>query len=215
MRDQLVNRIFHRSPSFVFNIFRCAGNLTAGPCGSNAECEGIDSNMDSVQLCGCTQGLEPIVEVFLVPAKHPSLWCFSWRLCRFSTFFSSVYLASAWQAREGKRCCADFSVACSSDAECQSILEHSFCGCVPGYPLCGPFFPAGETLRAGGTENPLLGRPCLFRGANACPLNPDPERGVEIAGDDPGCICADCSLALAQSDLVSTIGETGLFSDRR
>ena len=107
----------------------CCGNLTAGPCSSNSDCEHIQSDMDKTQICGCQMGMELDAEIHF-----------------------------------GKRCCSNLSVACSGDSDCHTIQKGSFCGCLPGYPICGPFLPPGVRYGNGVDENLLLGRPCLFRG---------------------------------------------------
>jgi len=74
------------------------------------------------------------------------------------------WVSDTMQIHFGKRCCSNLSVACSVDFDCHTIQKGSFCGCLPGFPICGPFLPPGVRYGDGVDENVLLGRPCLFRG---------------------------------------------------
>lgn len=47
-------------------------------------------------------------------------------------------------------CCANISILCSADSDCQTYEKDSLCGCVPGGTgICGPYF---DIL----TEDPVL-----------------------------------------------------------
>ena len=119
---------------------KCCGNLTA-TCSSHDDCSDFANPFEKKQFCGCTSGYD-------APMGAPmgtGLFNFTDRVC----------CASALQEPH-----QGVTKRCTTDRDCDAILNGSKCGCAAFQPVCGPYTQDGQKS---GNLNVGFGQACTYR----------------------------------------------------
>jgi len=115
----------------------CCNNVSV-PCRVNSDCERLAANL-----------IDDEIDTSAAPGTP---WC---------GCTGGIEPPSAIVEEGGPRCCANLSAPCQDHADCTQYLNGSYCGCLPGYPICGPFeYPLNKSA----PHQFGYGRPCVYRG---------------------------------------------------